>query len=42
MELMNIKLHTVICKITGVTGIAITEAILAGERKAENFFASGA
>ncbi len=37
MELMNIKLHTVISDITGQTGTAIVEAILAGERKAENF-----
>ena len=35
-ELMNIKLHTVISDITGQTGTAITEAILKGERKAEN------
>ena len=37
MEMMNIKLHTVIRDITGKTGIAIVEAILSGERKAENF-----
>src|SRR6266536_3634066 len=37
MELMNIKLHTVISDITGQTGTAIVEAIIAGERKAENF-----
>lgn len=36
-ELMNIKLHTVISDITGKTGIAIIEAILAGERNAVNF-----
>lgn len=37
MELMNIKLHTVINDITGRTGTAIVEAIIAGERKAEVF-----
>ena len=37
MELMNIKLHTVISDITGRTGTAIVEAILAGERNAEAF-----
>jgi transposase len=37
MELMNIKLHTVISDITGQTGTAIVEAIIAGERNAEAF-----
>jgi transposase len=37
LELMNVKLHTVISDITGQTGTAIIEAIIAGERKAENF-----
>ena len=37
LELMNIKVHTVIRDITGKTGTAIVEAIIAGERKAENF-----
>ncbi len=37
LELMNIKLHTVIRDITGKTGIAIVEAIIAGERNAEHF-----
>jgi len=37
LELMNIKLHTVIRDITGKTGIAILEAIIGGERKGENF-----
>ncbi len=37
LELMNIKLHTVIRDITGKTGMAILEAIIGGERKAENF-----
>lgn len=32
LELMNIKVHSVIRYITGKTGIAIIEAILAGER----------
>lgn len=32
MELMNIKLHTVICDITGQTGLAVIEAIIQGER----------
>lgn len=36
-ELMNIKLHTVISDITGQTGTAIMEAIIAGERNAEAF-----
>ena len=36
-ELMNIKLHTVIDDITGKTGIAVIEAIIAGERNAANF-----
>jgi transposase len=37
LELMNIKFHTVISDITGKTGKAVIEAILAGERRAENF-----
>jgi transposase len=37
MELMNIKLHTVISDITGRTGTAIIEAIISGERQAEAF-----
>ena len=37
MELMNIKLPDVINDIMGKTGKAIVEAILGGERKAENF-----
>lgn len=37
MELMNIKLHTVIRDITGKTGTAIVEAIIRGERNAEKF-----
>lgn len=37
LELMNIKLHAVISDIMGKTGKAIVQAILAGERKAENF-----
>ncbi|HUZ57638.1 MAG TPA: IS110 family transposase [Hanamia sp.] len=37
MELMNIKLHTIISDLTGKTGLAIVDAILAGERNAENF-----
>lgn len=35
LELMNIKLHTVISDIDGKTGTRIIEAILAGERNAE-------
>lgn len=35
LELMNIKLHTVISDIDGKTGILIIEAILAGERNPE-------
>ena len=37
LELMNIKLHTVINDLMGKTGTAIVEAIIAGERNAENF-----
>lgn len=37
MEVMNIKIHTVISDLTGKTGIAIVEAILAGERNPRNF-----
>lgn len=37
LELMNIKLHAVISSIVGQTGSAIIQAILAGERKPENF-----
>ena len=36
-ELMNIKIHTVICDIMGKTGKAIIEAIINGEREAKNF-----
>lgn len=35
LELMNIKLHTVISDIDGATGIRIIEAILSGERDPE-------
>lgn len=37
LELMNIKLHGVISDLMGKTGKGIVQAILAGERKAENF-----
>ncbi len=37
LELMNIKLHTVISDLMGKTGTAILEAIIAGERNAANF-----
>lgn len=37
LELMNVKIHTVINDITGKTGTAIIEKIIAGERKAEDF-----
>lgn len=37
LEMMHIKLHTVICDITGKTGMAIIEAIIKGERRAEGF-----
>jgi transposase len=37
MEMMNIKLHTVIRDITGKTGTAIVEAIINGERNPEKF-----
>jgi len=37
MELMNLKLHTVISDILGKTGIQMIEAILSGERDPEAF-----
>jgi transposase len=37
LELMNIKLHTVISDITGQTGTAIVTAIIGGERNADAF-----
>ena len=37
MELMNIKFHTVINDIVGQTGKAVVEAIIDGERNAQNF-----
>ena len=37
LELMNIKFHTVISDIVGQTGQAVIQAIIDGERKAENF-----
>jgi hypothetical protein len=37
LELMNLKIHAVISDITGTTGTKIIEAIIAGERNAENF-----
>jgi transposase len=37
LELMNIKFHTIISDITGKTGKAVLEAILTGERNAQNF-----
>lgn len=37
LELMNIKFHPVISDITGQTGKTVVEAIIAGERKPENF-----
>jgi transposase len=37
MELMNIKFHTLIKDIVGQTGKAVVEAIIDGERNAENF-----
>lgn len=36
LELINIKFHTVIRDITGVSGLAVLRAILAGERNPEN------
>ncbi|WP_121357296.1 IS110 family RNA-guided transposase [Flavisolibacter nicotianae] len=35
MELMNVKLHTVINDITGQSGLAVISAVLAGERNPE-------
>lgn len=37
LELMNLKIHTVLNDITGKTGKAIVEAIIRGERNAVNF-----
>jgi transposase len=37
LELMNIKFHTLISDITGKTGKAVVEAIIGGQREAENF-----
>lgn len=37
LEMMNIKVHTVIRDITGKTGTGIVEAIINGERNPENF-----
>jgi transposase len=37
LELMNVKIHTVIRDITGKTGTAIVEAIINGERDPESF-----
>jgi transposase len=37
LELMNVKIHTVISDLMGKTGTAIIEAIINGERKAEHF-----
>ena len=37
LELMNIKVHTVISDIVGKTGTAIIEAIIEGERRPEKF-----
>lgn len=37
LELMNIKIHSTISDIMGKSGRAIIEAIIGGERKAENF-----
>jgi len=37
LELMNLKIHTLIADLMGKTGKAIIETILAGERTAENF-----
>ncbi len=37
LEMMNLKIHTVINDLMGKTGTAIIEAILAGERDAVNF-----
>ncbi len=36
LDLMNIKLHFVICQINGVSGLRIINAILNGERNPEN------
>lgn len=37
LEMMNVKLHTVIADLTDKTGMAIVNAIIRRERKALNF-----
>jgi len=37
LELMNIKIHTIISDLTGKTGTAIVKAIIGGERNPQNF-----
>jgi transposase len=37
LELMNVKIHSVISDLMGKTGTAILQAIIAGEREPENF-----
>jgi hypothetical protein len=37
LELMNVKIHSVISDLMGKTGTAIVQAIIAGEREPENF-----
>jgi transposase len=39
LEMMNVKLHTLIRDITGKTGTLIIEAIIRGDRKPEHFLA---
>lgn len=39
LEMMNVKIHTVIRDITGKTGMAIVEAIIKGERDPRKFLA---
>jgi len=36
LELMNIKLHTVVNDITGQSGLAVINAIISGERDAKS------
>jgi len=38
LELMNIKIHTVISDILGKTGMNMVKAILAGERDPQIFY----
>ena len=40
LERMNVKLHDVISKLAGVSGLAVMRAILAGERDPQRLLAA--